>query len=397
MNTNRGLALLCDEHGDLLQILCDQFGLGDRLTAGMPFPRLAAPGSLAKALSFLVELKTRGAAFGWEINIAVDGQIKTLLFHGGRVHQLLLILGAEDWTNSRKLEEGLMGVNNEQSNTLRATLKEKSSDAAMYNEISRLNNELIAAQRELARANSELEKRVSQRTQELQHAQERLIRQEKLAVLGKMAGSVGHELRNPLGIISNAVYYLQASQPNADPKVKQYLDVIINEVRISEKIIADLLDFARIKSVDRTSVSVSELIQQTLVRFPVPASVEVTLTCPADLPAVHTDLHQTVQVLGNLTVNACQAMNNAGKLILSAGTHGDMMIIKVQDTGVGITSENMKKIFEPLFTTKTKGIGLGLAVSRKLVEANRGRIEVQSEPNKGSTFSLILPIFKEAP
>ena len=97
------------------------------------------------------------------------------------------------------------------------------------------------------------------------------------------------------------------------------------------------------------------------------------------------------QVLGNLVVNACQAMAEGGKLTISASAKKDLAAIAVKDTGTGISPENMKKLFEPLFTTKVKGIGLGLAVSRKLAEANGGRIEAQSERGKGSTFTIFLP------
>jgi len=280
---------------------------------------------------------------------------------------------------------------------------------------------------QVRKLNAELEQRVEERTRELQDAQEQLVRQEKLAVLGQLAGGVGHELRNPLGVINSAVYYLKLVQPDADKKIRQYHAIIEQEVRNADKIITDLLDFARIKSVEREAVSIPELVQGVLNRFPVPRSVDVVLKLPASLPMVFADLRQMEQVLGNLTVNACQAMAQGGKLTISArvvvpvpvrgvvvpvpargvvvpvpGNHlgslsgrdqqKGMVAIAVKDTGTGISPENMKKLFEPLFTTKIKGIGLGLAVSRKLAEANGGRIEVKSEPGKGSTFTLILPV-----
>ena len=237
-------------------------------------------------------------------------------------------------------------------------------------------------------------------TERVMAEEEQLLSHEKLAVLGQMASSIGHELRNPLGVISSAVYYLNLVQPNADDKVKQYLGIIDQEVRTSEKIISDLLGFARIKSVDREAVSVSELIDQTLLRFPVPASVNVQIEIAGDLPRAYVDPRQMIQVLGNLTTNAWQAMTstetkNSGQLSLCSNLQNDMINITVKDNGVGITPENMKKIFEPLFTTKAKGIGLGLAVSRKLVEANGGRIEVESEAGRGSSFHVLLPILKE--
>jgi signal transduction histidine kinase len=117
----------------------------------------------------------------------------------------------------------------------------------------------------------------------------------------------------------------------------------------------------------------------------------VSLGFPASLPQVQVDPRQMEQVLGNLVVNAFQAMPQGGKLTLSAKKKGTEIALAVADTGVGIPPENMPKLFEPLFTTKLKGIGLGLAVCKKLAEANSGRIEVQSEPGKGSTFTLYLP------
>ncbi len=252
------------------------------------------------------------------------------------------------------------------------------------------------AEEEIRQLNAKLEQRVEERTRELREAQEQLVRQEKLAVLGQLAGGVGHELRNPLAVIINAVYFLKLVQPEADEKIKDYLGMIERETHNAEMIIADLLDFARVQSAEREAVSVSELVRQTLERFPAPASVEVTLEIPSDLLKVYADPRQMTQVLGNLTVNACQAMPKGGQLSVisdQCSVNSEQWVrITIKDTGVGIPPENMRKLFEPLFTTKAKGIGLGLAVSQKLAEANGGRIEVQSEPGVGSTFTLWLPI-----
>jgi signal transduction histidine kinase len=223
-----------------------------------------------------------------------------------------------------------------------------------------------------------------------------------MAVLGQVAGSVGHELRNPLGVISNAAYFLKMAQPDADEKVKEYLDLIEKHVHISEKIVTDLLDFTRVNSAERGAVPIPRAIQQTLERFPAPGNVQVILDLPADLPDVYTDLKHLIQILGNLVLNACQAMAaKGGMLTLSARVEdlGEMIRVDVKDTGVGIPPEDMEKLFEPLFTTKVKGIGLGLAVTRKLIEANGGRIEVESDgvPGKGSSFSVYIPVDKAAP
>ncbi len=251
-----------------------------------------------------------------------------------------------------------------------------------------------------------LQTEVEQRTRELQAIQEKLVRQERLATLGQLAGSVSHELRNPLGVISNAIYFLKAAQPDASMKVKEYLDIIEKETFTSDKIVTDLLDFTRIKSVDRQSITVPDLIRQVLDRYPAPLPVEVALDLPTGLPAVYVDQRQIIQVLGNLVDNACQSMMSSSsqeqaeptwapkskKLTISAVEQTDMICINIIDTGTGISPENMDNLFEPLFSTKTKGIGLGLAISKKLAEANGGRIEVQSKPGTGSTFSLYLPV-----
>lgn len=248
------------------------------------------------------------------------------------------------------------------------------------------------AEETLREYNVRLETEVKARTRELREAQEQLVRQERLAVLGQMASGVGHELRNPLAVILNAVYYLKFVQAEASDKIRQYHSIIEQEARNAEKIITDLLDFARIQAVDKEPVAAPELVQRVLERFPLPGHVQVELRLPADLPQIYVDPRQMEQVLGNLVVNACQAMVSGGELTITAHQEQGMLAVVVKDTGVGIPPENMQKIFEPLFTTKAKGIGLGLAVSQKLAEANGGRIEVESEAGAGSTFTLYLPV-----
>jgi PAS domain S-box-containing protein len=277
-------------------------------------------------------------------------------------------------------------------------------NSQLYERVRQELTERKRIEQEILQLNASLEQRVEERTHELRETQEQLVRKEKLAILGLLAGSVGHELRNPLGVINTSIYYLDLVQPQVDEKIKKHHAMIEQEVRNADKIITDLLDFARNITAEQELVSVPDLVQRTLERFPVPATVKLTLNLPADLPQVFVDPRQMGQVLSNLTTNACQAMSDVGQLTISArlqdpvpaqGLKKKMVVLSIKDTGSGITAENMKKIFEPLFTTKTKGIGLGLAVSRKLIEANRGRIEVESEPGQGCMFRLYLPVEEE--
>ncbi len=269
------------------------------------------------------------------------------------------------------------------------------------------------AEDEIKRLNDELEHKVQQRTAQLIEAREELVRREKLSILGQLAGSVGHELRNPLGVINNAVYFLKTVTSGAGEAVREYLDIIKSEVDNSERIISDLLDFSRTRTPQRVPVSVRDLIRQSLGKCVVPGSVRVMQDIPEPLPEAVIDPFQMAQVFQNLIANAVQAMPEGGELRIGAGFAGairrvapeegrgtaspsqDFMEISVTDNGAWISPENMKKLFHPLFTTKTKGIGLGLVVSKKLAEANGGRIEVESELGKGTTFTVTLPAGKD--
>ena len=247
------------------------------------------------------------------------------------------------------------------------------------------------AQEALKEYSERLEEMVDERTQELREAQEQLVRREKLAVLGQLAGGVAHELRNPLGTISNAAYYIKTVLPDADETVKEYLGMISEEVRNSDKIITDLLDFSRTRIPDREKAAVFELVAEVLEKRPPPENVEVATQIAPDLPPVYVDAHQIGQVLVNLVANAYQAMPEGGNLTIRAQVQERAVALSIADTGCGISGENMAKLFEPLFTTRAKGLGLGLTVVRILVEANEGSVEVESEEGKGSMFTVRLP------
>ena len=229
----------------------------------------------------------------------------------------------------------------------------------------------------------------------LQEAEEQLLRREKLAMLGQLAGGVAHELRNPLGVMSNAVYYLRMLQDEGGAISDEYLDIISQEVQNAEKIISDLLDFARIKSPSKGPVSVSEVVEEALVRSGTSDDVEVDAQIPSDTPDLFVDPKQLVQVLRNLITNARQATPSGGRITIRARPEETMVAVAVADTGTGMSDETLGRLFEPLFTTKAKGIGLGLAVSKHLVEANGGSIRVQSEEGKGSTFTITVPSASE--
>ena len=252
----------------------------------------------------------------------------------------------------------------------------------------------VRAEEDLKEYSESLEERVEQRSKELKAAQEQLLRREKLAILGQLAGSVGHELRNPLGVMSNAVYYLKTILHEADATTEEYLEIISSEIHNANKIISDLLGFSRIRPAEWNEIAVSDLVAQVLEKQLIPENVEVITRLSPGLPALFVDHKQIGQVLVNLVTNACQAMPEGGELTISAQTEKSHVAFSITDTGCGMSEEDMEKSFEPLFTTKARGIGLGLAVSKNLVETNGGSIEMESDEGKGSTFRVILPIKK---
>jgi len=248
------------------------------------------------------------------------------------------------------------------------------------------------AEEKIAQLNTNLEQRVEDRTLELRQTQEKLIRHEHLAALGQLAGGVSHELRTPLAVILNSVYYLKLIHADGNDEIREYLAIIEKETHNADKIVTDLLDFARVQIVDREPVPVSRLVQEILEKYPSPPTIKMALDIPRRLPNIYADPRQVQQILGNLVVNAYQAMSAGGTLMITARRRAGEVALAVRDTGLGISPDAMSKLFEPLFTTKIKGIGLGLAVSKKQAEANGGRIEVQSTLGEGATFTLYLPI-----
>ena len=270
----------------------------------------------------------------------------------------------------------------------------------------------------LAKGFNEMLEQIRERDVQLQieiaerkHVQEELVRKEKLALLGLIAGGMGNELRNPLGVMNNAVFYLQSVMPDADETVREYLEIIRNEIGNSEQIINDLLDFYHIKTPRIQPTPVNELVEQSLMKCAIPENIQLRTDIQALSALVLIDRKQMEKVVQNLVVNAVQAMPNGGALWISArqvrgtgnGERGTLeprtpipdpgfVEISIADTGEGIAPENMARLFQPLFTTKSRGIGLGLALTKKFTEANGGRIKVESTLGKGTTFTVILPI-----
>ncbi len=255
--------------------------------------------------------------------------------------------------------------------------------------------ELKNVEAKLLDYSKDLENLIEEKTEELVLAQEKLITQERLATMGQLAGSVGHELRNPLAVINNALYILKANNEGVNKITRQYLEIIDQEVASANKIITDLLTFARIKPANLNLTHPKLLVEDVLKKFVHPENIVVKNLLKDDLDQIYIDDKQIAQVVANLVINAYQAMPAGGESIISGSRIKKNVQINFSDTGVGIPHDNLEKIFDPLFTTKLKGIGLGLTVSKILTEINGGTIEVKNTSDNGTTFTLTLPIEKK--
>ncbi len=286
----------------------------------------------------------------------------------------------------RQANEELRAANEE----LQATEEELRTS---NEELGASNEELRATEEELRTSNEELQAT----NEELKKAQEQLIRAEKLAAIGQLAGGVGHELRNPLGALKNAVYYIKGKVVKSElaqkePRVVEFLEIMDDEINSSNKIISDLLSFSRVGKPAVSPARIEKVIDEAVSHIPIPESIEVDRKIDDGLPEVEIDTDQIRQVLVNMITNAVQAMPEGGKLTISAREKDSFLELGIADTGVGIPTESIGKIFEPLYTTKAKGIGLGLAVCKSIMDRHDGYIVVASSVGKGTTFTIRLPL-----
>jgi signal transduction histidine kinase len=228
----------------------------------------------------------------------------------------------------------------------------------------------------------------------LRRSQETLVRTEKLAAVGQLAASVGHELRNPLFAIRNANTFItkKVGGDGADPKVAQFLQLIERELGACTKIISDLLDFARERAPNARPCPLRALVDEAVGLVP-PSNVKIVNAVSDELPVPCIDKDQFRQVLINLVQNAVEAMpEGSGEVTVAAEGGTDRPFrISIIDNGPGMPPDVVEKVFEPLFTTKTKGTGLGLAIVSNMIKGHGGAIRVESELGRGSRFEIELP------
>jgi signal transduction histidine kinase len=227
---------------------------------------------------------------------------------------------------------------------------------------------------------------------ELDAAQKRIVHNERLAAIGELASAVGHELRNPLGVLSNVFYLLRQRLGRDDAFVDRQLGTGEREVAAATLIVSDLLEYSKPRQAVFEAVDVAALVDEVLSVAPPPTGVELGRRFPPGLPPIRADRPQFRQVLLNLVSNAYDAMPEGGLLVIEADQDGESVRFTISDTGGGIAAEALPRLFEPFFTTKAKGIGLGLAVSNRIVEAHGGSLEARTNDDTGASFTVTLPV-----
>jgi signal transduction histidine kinase len=385
---SQGVVLICDLQGLIVRVLRNDLNL-EKAAPGQLFLSLVESASRTKAMNFLTELKSSGAILDWEMNIPAVGGVMALHFAGGLTSESILITAAANGKLAGRLYEDILNINNEQTNLLRAAIKDnmegsRTASDPMYDEISRLNNELVAMQRELTGKNVELAKLNELKNQFL--------------------GMAAHDLRNPLQGILYYSQFLLEDASKLDPGQLEFLTVIHSQSQYMSSLVNDLLDVATIESgklqLDVQPVDLLKLAQTNLNRNRLVASRKnITLELEADpLPMALLDPSKMEQVVDNLTTNAIKYSPPGSCVHIRLKRAGSEITISVQDEGPGIPPAEMDRLFKPFQKTSVKSTGgekstgLGLVIVKRIVTGHGGRIWVESQVGRGSTFYVAVPI-----
>jgi signal transduction histidine kinase len=390
-----GIALVCAANGTILRVIRDELGLPAPLPPGATLISLMDQTSAAKAQGFLTVLNDREAAFDCELTMVVDGRPTPMHFAGSAEGDELVIVAARSCPGLSRFSDELMLINNEQTTALRAALKELSlqntasarRDAHLYNDLSLVNNELATLQRDMVRKNVELEKLNAQKN--------------------RLLGVAAHELRSPLGIILSYSEFLEAEVWDVlNAEQREFLATIKDTSEFLLRLVTDLLDVTAITAgqlrLDRKPTDLAQLIDRNVTLNRVLAArkeIVVELDPIPALPPIAIDGGKIGQVLNNLIGNAVKFSHlGSGAVRIHVTCSAEFVTVAVKDQGQGIPEADLPKLFKPFgmasvrSTAGEQSTGLGLAIVRNIVDGHGGRIWVESEVGRGSTFSFTLPI-----
>lgn len=240
----------------------------------------------------------------------------------------------------------------------------------------------------------DLEKDVAQKTQELNEAHEINLKNERFTAMGKTGGVIAHEIRNQLGVIKNVAYLLELHLKHRDETTEKYLKMLHDQTDHMNLIVQNILDFSRQKTLKIEQVDLNSLVKESIdrARAALSANLEIMFDANESNILVMGDRVKLSQIFDNLIRNASEAMAGKGVLYVSLTQESSEVLVEFKDTGCGIPSDKLVKIFEPLFTTKSTGTGFGLATVRELLKRHNGDVSVCSEVGRGTTFTVKLPL-----
>ena len=265
--------------------------------------------------------------------------------------------------------------------------------AALARLLKRVGRELTDLNGRLREEQTRLEQRIADRTRELQESQAQVLHQEKMAAFGLLAAGIAHEVGNPLTSISTIVQMIERG--NLDGHTRDRLGLVNAQLTRIQHTLRELVSFSRPASDSRGRVSLREVVGEALGIAKYYKGVktrEVRAVIPEDLPPLDGVRDQLVQVFFNLILNAVDATKKGGRIAIEAAAEGGCVVVRVSDDGQGIDPAHKDRLFRPYFTTKRHGTGLGLFVTRKLVQAHGGSVDVESAPGEGATFRIVFPV-----
>ncbi len=290
-------------------------------------------------------------------------------------------------------------VSNQKNYEIRAHAETGDEIGILNQEFNSMLAEIQYRDHQLRQANEELESRIQARTMELRAAQEELIRKEKLAILGQLMATISHELRNPLGVIRNCLFILQTMLKSPNDEVVQAMARLERNIHRCDRIIEEQLEFVRGGNIKRKLTSIDPWLNEVIDDLDIPNTItverELRSNCDYEI-----DVERLRRCLINLITNAIHALDTpeSGEAVriitLSSEIQNRQLVIRIADTGPGIPPENLNKIFEPLFSTKSFGVGLGLPTVKQIVEEHQGEISVETPPapQTGVCFLLKFPL-----
>lgn len=379
-----GFALVLDRHGTVQKIIRNDLFPENQIQPGDLLASIIETESLPKYLTFLHTLERESALYDWDINIDHFGKVETLYFVGGKIEENNLIVASDSKRQADYYYREIVSMTNEQADKLRGYSAEE-TDRSILDELSRLNNELSNLQRDLYKKNSQLQKLVNTRD--------------------KYLGMAAHDLRNPLGALSNICVILLDEETGPLNNTQRELIELVQETSDHMlTLVEDMLDISKIESgnlsLDFEEADIISLLNRS-VSLNYHLSRKKNITIVTDYPSnslfVQADSKKILQVLDNLISNAIKFSNPGSDIRVQIDSYDSAVEVSVIDQGKGIPEKEMKQLFSPfpkISVTSTggeKSTGLGLAICKRIIEGHNGQIGAESEAGKGSRFFFTLP------